>query len=74
MTSFTRKALTTSALTTVAGFAAFVAAVLFVAGTIVGQQGPVAPSTTTELLREFHDESGTLLIGAILASLGLMLT
>jgi len=57
-----------------AGFTAFVAAVLFVAGTIVGQQGPVAPSTTTELLREFHDQSGMLLLGAILASLGLMLT
>jgi hypothetical protein len=59
---------------TAAGVAAFAAAVLFVGGTVVGQQGPVATSTTSELLRDFHDESGTLLIGAILASLGLIVT
>lgn len=56
-----------------AAFAAFGAAVLFVGATIVSQQGPVAPSTTTELLRDFHDKSGTLLIGSVLNALALAL-
>ncbi len=56
-----------------AAMCAFAAAVLFVAGTALGQQGPVAPSTTTELLRDFHDASGSLLGAAFLNALSLAL-
>jgi hypothetical protein len=56
-----------------AALAAFAAAVLFVAGTYLSQKAPLAPSTTSELLRDFHDESGSLRMGAILNALALAL-
>ena len=40
---------------------------------MLSQQGPVAPSTTTELLRDFDDASGTLLAAAVLNAFSLAL-
>lgn len=56
-----------------AAMSAFAAAVLFVAGTVLSQKGPIAPSTTTELLRDFQDASGSLLVAAVLNALSLAL-
>lgn len=56
-----------------AAMCAFAAAVLFVAGTVLSQKGPIAPSTTTELLRDFQDASGSLLVAAVLNALSLAL-
>jgi hypothetical protein len=54
-----------------AAWCAFGAAALFVAGTIVSQGGPVNPSTTTQLLRDFHDARGTMALAAVLNTLAL---
>ena len=56
-----------------AALGAFLAAILFVAGTIISQKGPVSPDTTSQLLRDFHDDSGPLLVGAVLNTLALAL-
>lgn len=56
-----------------AAMCAFAAAVFFVGATVLSQQGPIAPSTTTELLRDFHDASGSLLGAAILNAMALAL-
>ena len=56
-----------------AALCAFAAAILFVAGTFVSQTGPASASTTTELLRDFNAESGTLLLAAVLTALSLAL-
>ncbi|MEO8092338.1 MAG: hypothetical protein ABI726_06490 [bacterium] len=56
-----------------AAICAFAAAVLFVAGTVLGQEGPISPTTTTELLRDFHDVSGSLLGAAVLNAFSLAL-
>jgi hypothetical protein len=56
-----------------AALCAFAAAILFVAGTVISQGGPIAPSTTTELLREFDEASGSLLLAAILNAISLTL-
>jgi len=50
---------------------AFAAAVLFIAATIASQSGPVSPSTTTELLREYYDVRGTMLLAAALNAIAL---
>jgi hypothetical protein len=56
-----------------AALCAFGAAVLFVAGTYVAQSAPVAPSTNTELLREYYDNSGTLLVASVMNGISLFL-
>jgi hypothetical protein len=56
-----------------AALCAFGAAVLFVAGTVAAQSGPVSPSSTVELLREYYDVRGTMALAAVLNALSLFL-
>jgi hypothetical protein len=54
-----------------AALTAFAAAALFVAGTVVSAQGVGSTDTESQFLREFNDNSGTLLLGAVLLALAL---
>ncbi len=54
-----------------AALCAFGAALLFIAATVASQQGPVSPSSTVELLREYYDVRGTMAFAAALNTLSL---
>ena len=56
-----------------AALCAFAAAGFFALATVLSQSGPISPGSTTELLRDFHDTSGTLMIAAIVNCLALLL-
>jgi hypothetical protein len=56
-----------------AAICAFAAAVLFIAGTVAAQSGPVSPSSTVVLLREYHEVRGTMALAAGLNTVSLLL-
>jgi hypothetical protein len=56
-----------------AAICAFAAAALFVGGTVAAQGGPVSPSSTVQLLREYHEVRGTMGLAAGLNAVSLLL-